>query len=177
MVCGTRGHVETVAPTCGQRMDAPCVTCAVITSWEYEGADGGFHVVAVEGGGGFGRTPSGIPQSGVLADALAENTRLRRQGQTAGGPHLPSQYALPTQQQVSAMSATEVARLLVGLGDVLAQANARMREVSMCSVCMEAPRAVVFLPCRHLATCVVCSKALTECSLCRAPIKDRINTF
>ena len=38
-----------------------------------------------------------------------------------------------------------------------------------CVVCMAAPRAFVFFPCRHLTHCEICQAAhkLTQCPLCR----------
>ena len=43
-----------------------------------------------------------------------------------------------------------------------------------CVVCMERPRAVVFLPCEHCAVCASCAAALQECPNCRATITTRI---
>jgi hypothetical protein len=44
----------------------------------------------------------------------------------------------------------------------------------VCTVCMDAPRTVVFLPCRHMACCAVCSAALhvPQCPICRTPIEQ-----
>ena len=43
-----------------------------------------------------------------------------------------------------------------------------------CIVCMERPRAVHFLPCKHLLVCATCAAALAECPNCRATITTRI---
>ena len=43
-----------------------------------------------------------------------------------------------------------------------------------CVVCMDRPRAILFLPCEHCAVCASCADALQECPNCRATIKTRI---
>ena len=43
-----------------------------------------------------------------------------------------------------------------------------------CIVCMERPRAVHFLPCKHLLVCATCAAALTECPNCRVTITTRL---
>ena len=43
-----------------------------------------------------------------------------------------------------------------------------------CVVCMDRPRAVLFLPCEHCAVCASCADALQECPNCRATITTRI---
>ena len=42
-----------------------------------------------------------------------------------------------------------------------------------CVVCMDNPRAVVFLPCNHCIVCASCADALQECPNCRVPIAAR----
>lgn len=44
-----------------------------------------------------------------------------------------------------------------------------------CSVCLDARRKIVFLPCTHQATCSECAPALRTCPLCRTPIRAFIN--
>jgi hypothetical protein len=52
-------------------------------------------------------------------------------------------------------------------------------ESNLCVVCLEQPKSVVFLPCRHLATCTRCSDPgfMPYCPICRAPPTQRIEVF
>jgi len=46
-----------------------------------------------------------------------------------------------------------------------------------CAICMESPRTVLFLPCRHLQTCAECADRISTCCICRGRIDERINVF
>ena len=48
----------------------------------------------------------------------------------------------------------------------------RMKNVE-CKICMAEEVGVVFLPCGHLLTCVMCAPALSTCPLCRQPIRGK----
>ena len=45
-------------------------------------------------------------------------------------------------------------------------------ENTLCVVCWENPRTVVFLPCKHLQVCELCAKGLAQCPSCRAGVVD-----
>lgn len=57
---------------------------------------------------------------------------------------------------------------------VTAELARRKERHDECTVCMDAPRAVVFLPCKHRAVCAACSPNCDVCPLCRAPIENKI---
>ena len=48
-----------------------------------------------------------------------------------------------------------------------------------CVVCLESPKTVLLLPCKHLCVCSGCSERLelTNCPLCRIAIESKITTF
>eukprot|EP00742_Colponemidia_sp_Colp-10_P007854 GILJ01008469.1.p1 GENE.GILJ01008469.1~~GILJ01008469.1.p1 ORF type:complete len:414 (+),score=47.01 GILJ01008469.1:92-1333(+) len=50
-------------------------------------------------------------------------------------------------------------------------------ESRSCCICYEVPSTVVFLPCRHVCTCLRCSDRVRSCPLCRNPIQDKIQLF
>jgi len=52
-------------------------------------------------------------------------------------------------------------------------------EEDLCCVCLELPKNVVFLPCRHLCSCQNCSElpSLTNCPVCRCEISERLKVF
>lgn len=52
----------------------------------------------------------------------------------------------------------------------------RLKNVE-CKICMAEEIGVVFLPCGHLLSCVYCAPAITQCPMCREPIRGRVRTF
>ena len=53
-------------------------------------------------------------------------------------------------------------------------------EASSCCVCVEAPRTVLLLPCRHLCVCESCAarpQLNNKCPVCRSQISDTIKVF
>ena len=54
------------------------------------------------------------------------------------------------------------------------------KEPATCCVCVEAPRTVLLLPCRHLCVCESCvsqPQLNNKCPVCRANISDTIKVF
>ena len=61
--------------------------------------------------------------------------------------------------------------------DVLAQVKHERDEAQTrneCIVCMDHPRAVLFLPCNHCVVCASCADALQECPFCNGAVAGRI---
>lgn len=52
----------------------------------------------------------------------------------------------------------------------------RLKNVE-CKICMAEEVGVVFLPCGHLLSCVMCAPAMVACPLCRQQIRGRVRTF
>lgn len=59
----------------------------------------------------------------------------------------------------------------------LEEENRKLKDARQCKVCMDDEVGVVFLPCGHLVTCVQCAPGVTNCPLCRSPIKGFVRTF
>ena len=55
--------------------------------------------------------------------------------------------------------------------------NQQLKEAQNCKICMDNKVAVVFLPCRHLISCVSCAQQLRDCPNCRKFIQGKIKTF
>nr|CAB3265655.1 E3 ubiquitin-protein ligase RNF34-like [Phallusia mammillata] len=51
------------------------------------------------------------------------------------------------------------------------------RNEHVCKICWENPVDCVFLECAHMATCIVCSKAIRECPICRETISRTVRVF
>lgn len=43
-------------------------------------------------------------------------------------------------------------------------------DARLCKICYDAELDVVFLPCRHMVTCVKCASSMTTCAVCRQPV-------
>jgi hypothetical protein len=46
-----------------------------------------------------------------------------------------------------------------------------------CAVCFQSPRNIVFLPCRHLVSCLLCANRIEVCIICRGQISERMQVF
>jgi baculoviral IAP repeat-containing protein 7/8 len=44
------------------------------------------------------------------------------------------------------------------------------KPVDPCSVCLDKAKEVLFLPCRHITTCIECAAVLEECPICRMTV-------
>lgn len=53
----------------------------------------------------------------------------------------------------------------------------RLQEERMCKVCMDNQVSIVFVPCGHLVVCLECAPSLTQCPICRTPIRGTVRTF
>lgn len=50
-------------------------------------------------------------------------------------------------------------------------------ESMTCAICFENERDVVFIPCKHNASCLRCSKNIKQCPVCRLKITDIIRIY
>jgi hypothetical protein len=50
---------------------------------------------------------------------------------------------------------------------------------SLCAVCLDEPKQVVFMPCRHMACCETCglTDSVRSCVICRTVIAHKITVF
>ena len=47
----------------------------------------------------------------------------------------------------------------------------------VCSICLEEPRDIVFLPCGHICVCSKCSEMVEKCPVCRGRIDSKSVVF
>ncbi|CAE8601676.1 unnamed protein product, partial [Polarella glacialis] len=68
-----------------------------------------------------------------------------------------------------------------GLGSDVSAGGARKRKKKSleltCVVCLEAPRQILLLPCRHVCCCKVCATRLDRCPMCRAGTTSSSEVF
>lgn len=53
----------------------------------------------------------------------------------------------------------------------------KLRDQTLCKVCMDDQVGIVFLPCGHLVSCIRCATVLSICVLCRQHIKAVVRTY
>lgn len=61
--------------------------------------------------------------------------------------------------------------------ETVLQENEKLKDQKMCKICMDNDVCMMFLPCKHLATCEGCSHIVKECPVCRRSIEERIKVF
>ncbi|KAL4232519.1 Baculoviral IAP repeat-containing protein 2 [Mactra antiquata] len=55
--------------------------------------------------------------------------------------------------------------------------NEKLKEQTLCKVCLDNSVSIVFLPCGHLVTCADCAPAMRKCPICRALVKGTVRTY
>ena len=55
--------------------------------------------------------------------------------------------------------------------------NKKLKEQTLCKICLDKPVCIVFLPCGHLCTCDSCAPAMRVCPICRTDVKGTVKTY
>jgi len=55
--------------------------------------------------------------------------------------------------------------------------KARSENETLCCICYARRPESVFMDCRHLTCCLVCSETVDQCPICRQPISDRVRVY
>jgi hypothetical protein len=64
--------------------------------------------------------------------------------------------------------------------EALEKSNEEVSQISLCCICRESVRTILFLPCRHLCVCEKCAECPAlqgKCPVCRGPIEDQLKVF
>ncbi|KAL3883107.1 hypothetical protein ACJMK2_029400 [Sinanodonta woodiana] len=59
----------------------------------------------------------------------------------------------------------------------LIEENQRLRDMSICKICMDQSSCIVFLPCGHMVCCANCSPAMRKCPICRVLVRASVKAF
>ncbi|KAL3883089.1 hypothetical protein ACJMK2_029382 [Sinanodonta woodiana] len=59
----------------------------------------------------------------------------------------------------------------------LMEENERLRDKTICKICMESDSCIVFLPCGHMVCCVTCAPAMRKCPICRVVVRGTVKAF
>ena len=46
-----------------------------------------------------------------------------------------------------------------------------------CEICLSFEKSIVFIPCKHIYCCEICSVMLNKCPMCRADIIEKIKIY
>lgn len=49
--------------------------------------------------------------------------------------------------------------------------------VDQCIICCEKERDALYMPCKHNAACLACSKQLDRCPCCKQPIEELVKIY
>ncbi|VDI13526.1 Hypothetical predicted protein [Mytilus galloprovincialis] len=81
-----------------------------------------------------------------------------------------------TEQTAGAEGTTDDLSYLEGFEKVLEEYEEQKDKLT-CTICMENPVAIAFLPCGHLVCCLDCAPAMRKCPICNELVKGTIKTF
>ena len=79
----------------------------------------------------------------------------------------------PTDDELMNMSMEEISKWLTWGLQFVKSCEQAQNEKALCSICLENKKSVVFIPCKHEATCKPCSEKVKQCPICRTTIQDR----
>ena len=108
--------------------------------------------------------------AGVVSAVAVVNTLLTAQ----------SQAAAAAASAAAAAAAKFTADIKASADKAVAEAAAAAaaaNEEKLCVVCLDAAKAVVFVPCGHVQCCTACGERVGACPLCRAAITTRQRVF
>ena len=60
---------------------------------------------------------------------------------------------------------------------LISKENRQLKERNLCKICLDNEICILFIPCRHVATCEECADAIKQCPICRALIVGTLKTF
>lgn len=75
------------------------------------------------------------------------------------------------------LSKPELLRLVSDARAVQEKAHEEIEDRTRCRVCLDVQAAVVFMPCKHRITCVVCSRKVLICPICKRRIEQKFTPF
>jgi hypothetical protein len=84
---------------------------------------------------------------------------------------------MPLPEELSSLTSVQLLELKQYLEGMLAAVIKENADRSMCVICAEKAKEVVFYPCKHKCCCVQCGEKLKACPICRAAIAERILPF
>jgi hypothetical protein len=109
----------------------------------------------------------------AAAECSFEDQREARKSIKGGNGSEDSGFSSPQSSQ----DVSEESNSVVTGDEKILLENKRLKEERLCKVCLDRDVGVVFIPCGHFATCVVCATAFSTCPVCRTEIVSAVRTF
>ncbi|KAL3883106.1 hypothetical protein ACJMK2_029399 [Sinanodonta woodiana] len=100
----------------------------------------------------------------------------RNETESCEDSSLPSSSVLP-EQSFSQQKYQHVEDNTKLDAKTLKEENQRLRDMTLCKVCMDKSSCIVFLPCGHMVCCASCSPAMRKCPICRVLVRGTVKAF
>jgi hypothetical protein len=102
-------------------------------------------------------------------------------GVVGGSPSTATAQAeesvFPQVAKFGAMPVESLERLRIQAAAYLNEIDVELRNRSLCIICLNSPKMIIFYPCKHKCTCKQCSDLISECPICRTAIVDKFSPF
>ncbi len=112
-------------------------------------------------------------------ELLRVNQKHERDEKSKSLPMLSKTKTTFTKEELANYTTEQLTSMKNELENTLQLINGEMesRNQFECCVCMNAPKKVLFLPCKHVACCEHCSKLVEECPICCTAAEQKISVF
>merc|ERR1719239_2109708 len=122
-------------------------------------------------------TSAAVPAPGNSATTSSSSTSNSQQEQELASISAELRELAASSNIKNANSTSPTSSAPSSPKDDLESENARLKEQRTCKICMDGEVGVVFLPCGHLCSCVLCAPSLRDCPVCRTNIQGTVRTF
>jgi len=122
-------------------------------------------------------TPTAAPPAPGSSSAISSSTSSSQQEQELASISAELRELAASSKDKNANTTSPTTSAPGSPKDDLESENARLKEQRTCKICMDGEVGVVFLPCGHLCSCVLCAPSLRDCPVCRTNIQGTVRTF
>lgn len=122
-------------------------------------------------------TPTAAPPAPGSSSAISSSTSSSQQEQELASISAELRELAASSKEKNANTTSPTTSAPGSPKDDLESENARLKEQRTCKICMDGEVGVVFLPCGHLCSCVLCAPSLRDCPVCRTNIQGTVRTF
>lgn len=122
-------------------------------------------------------TPTAAPPAPGSSSAISSSTSSSQQEQELASISAELRELAASSNDKNANTTSPTTSAPGSPKDDLESENARLKEQRTCKICMDGEVGVVFLPCGHLCSCVLCAPSLRDCPVCRTNIQGTVRTF
>ena len=112
-------------------------------------------------------------------EMLRINQKHEREEKSKSLPMLSKTKTTFTKDELTNYTTEQLTSMKDELENTIQLINGEMesRNQFECCVCMNAPKKVLFLPCKHVACCEYCSTLVEECPICCTAAEQKLSVF